>query len=124
MVEEGISEVEKGLNCGEEIADYGQMREQKEQEMSEIRYYKGKYEVKVLMRNRRNWTVETLEEFQDYVHGERCMHEVKSGTQLNVAPNLLFKKKGLPPPLKEHIYELKMEKRLKHLIAEEEKKKE
>ena len=92
--------------------------------MSEIRYYKGKYEVRVLMRNRGNWTVETLEEFQDYVHGERCMHEVKSGTQLNVAPNLLFKKKGLPPPMKEHVYELKMEKKLEHLIAKEEKEKE
>jgi hypothetical protein len=40
-----------------------------------------------------------------------------------VAPNLLFKRKGLAPPLKEHVYELKMEKRLKHLLAEEGTKK-
>jgi hypothetical protein len=89
--------------------------------MSEIRYFKGKYRVKVLKKNRRNWIVEALEEFQDDVHGERV--EVKSGAQHCVVPNLLFKRKGLPPPLKEHVYELKMEKRLKHLIAEEGKKK-
>jgi hypothetical protein len=47
---------------------------------------------------------------------------VKVGEQRIVAPNLLFKKKGLPPPLKEHTYELKMEKKLKHLIEEEEQK--
>jgi hypothetical protein len=40
-----------------------------------------------------------------------------------VTPNLLFKKKSLAPPLKEHVYELKMEKKLKHLIAKEGKKK-
>jgi hypothetical protein len=27
----------------------------------------------------------------------------------------------LPPPIKEHVYELKMEKKLKRLVAEEEK---
>jgi hypothetical protein len=88
--------------------------------MSEVRYYKGKYKVKVLTKSRGNWIVEALEEFEDIVHGEELM--VKVGAQRIVAPNLLFKKKGLPPPLKEHTYELKMEKKLKHLIAEEEQK--
>ena len=89
--------------------------------MSEVRYYKGKYKVKVLTKSRGNWIVEALEEFEDVVYGERLM--VKVGEQRIVAPNLLFKKKGLPPPLKEHTYELKMEKKLKHLIAKEGKKK-
>jgi hypothetical protein len=89
--------------------------------MSEIRYYEGKYKVKVLTKSRGNWIIEALEEFQDDVRGERV--KVKSGTQHTVAPNLLFKRKGLAPPLKEHVYELKMEKRLKHLLAEEGTKK-
>jgi hypothetical protein len=39
-----------------------------------------------------------------------------------VVPSLLFKKASLPRPVKEHVYELKMEKKLKRFIAEEEKK--
>jgi len=89
--------------------------------MNEIRYYKGKYKVRVLTKSRGNWIVEALEEFQDEVHGERV--EVKVGAERIVVPNLLFKRKGLPPPPKEHVYELKMEKRLKNLIAKEEEKK-
>jgi hypothetical protein len=88
--------------------------------MSEIRYYKGKYKVKVLTKSRGNWIVEALEEFQDIVYGEKL--KVKVGAQRIVAPNLLFKKKGLPPPPKEHTYELEMEKKLKHLIAKKEEK--
>ena len=88
--------------------------------MNEIRYYKGKYKVRVLTKSRRDWIVEALEEFHDEVHGERV--EVKVGAERIVVPNLLFRRKGLPPPPKEHVYELKMEKRLKHLIAKEEKK--
>jgi hypothetical protein len=88
--------------------------------MSEVRYYKGKYKVKVLTKSRGNWIVEALEEFEDVVYGEKST--VKVGAQRIVAPNLLFKKRGLPPPPKEHTYELKMEKKLKHLIAEEEQK--
>ena len=39
-----------------------------------------------------------------------------------MAPNLLFKRRGLPPVVKEHAYELKMEKQLKKLVEEEEEK--
>jgi hypothetical protein len=39
-----------------------------------------------------------------------------------VVPNLLFKKARLPPPVKAHVYELKMEKKLKRFISEKEKK--
>jgi len=88
--------------------------------VDEIRYYKGKYKVRVLTKSRGNWIVKALEEFQDRVHGEKV--KVKVGAERIVAPNLLFKRKGLPPPPKEHVYELKMEKKLKHLIAKEEKK--
>jgi hypothetical protein len=90
--------------------------------MSEVRYYKGKYKVRVLTESRGNWIVEALEPFEDVVHGEKVV--VKAGERRIVAPNTLFKRKGLPPPPKEHVYELKMEKKLKHLIAEEEEKKE
>lgn len=85
----------------------------------EVRFYKGKHKVRVLSESRENWIVEALEPFEDSVHGEKI--EVKKGERRIVAPNLLFKRKGLPPPLKEHAYELEMEKKLKHLIEKEEK---
>jgi hypothetical protein len=86
----------------------------------ELRFYKGKYRVRVLTESRGNWIVEALEPFEDDVRGEKV--GVKAGERRIVAPNLLFKRKGLPPPVKEHAYELEMEKKLKRLVAEEEKK--
>lgn len=86
----------------------------------EIRYYKGKRMVKVLTKSRGNWIVESLEPFEDTVNGQKI--SVKIGEKRIVVPNVLFKAKSLPPPVKEHVYELKMEKKLKHLIANEEKK--
>jgi hypothetical protein len=88
--------------------------------MSEIRYYKGKHKVKVLTKSRGNWIMEALEGFEDYVYGEKV--RVKAGAQRIVAPNLLFKKKALSPPPREHVYELKMEKRLKRFVAQRRKK--
>jgi hypothetical protein len=41
-----------------------------------------------------------------------------------VPANTVYKQKYLPPPIKEHTYELQMEKKLKRLVAEEEKKQE
>ena len=87
--------------------------------MSEVRYYKGKYMVKVLTESRGNWIVEALEPFEDIVYGEKV--EVKTGERRIVAPNLLFKRKSLPPPPNEHVYELKMEKKLRRLITKKEK---
>jgi hypothetical protein len=84
----------------------------------QIRYYKGKYKVRVLTESRGNWIVEALEPFEDIVDREKV--KVRTGERRIVAPNLLFKKHGLPPPVKEHTYELKMEKKLKHLIEEKE----
>jgi hypothetical protein len=86
----------------------------------EIRYYKGKHKVRVLTKSRGNWVVEALDSFEDVVYGQRV--NVKVGERRIVVPNLLFKMKSLPSPVKEHVYELKMEKKLKRLIAEEEKK--
>ena len=86
----------------------------------EIRFYKGKFRVKVLTESSGYWIVEALEPFEDVVSGEKV--HVKVGERRIVAPNLLFKRRGLPPPVKEHTYELKMEKKLKKLVAEEEEK--
>jgi hypothetical protein len=87
----------------------------------EVRFYKGKFRVKVLTKSQGYWIVEALEPFEDCVHGETA--NVKVGERRIVFPSLLFKKKSLPPPVKEHVYELKMEKKLQRFIAEKEKKK-
>ena len=87
----------------------------------EVRFYKGKFMVKVLTKSRGYWIVEALEPFDDLVSGEKVV--VKAGERRIVVPSLLFKKASLPPPVKEHVYELKMEKKLKRFIAEKEKKK-
>ena len=86
----------------------------------EIRYYKGKHKVKVMTKSAGYWIVEALEEFDDVVDGEKVT--VKIGERRIVPSNALHKQKSVPPPIKEHAYELKMEKKLKRLVAEEEKK--
>jgi hypothetical protein len=86
-----------------------------------IRFYKGKHRVKVLSESRDSWTVEAMESFEDVVNGEKV--EVKTGERRIVAPNLLFEREGLSPPVKEHVYELKMEKRLKKIVEKEKKTK-
>jgi hypothetical protein len=88
---------------------------------ADIRFYKGKHKVKVLSKTRGNWIVEALETFEDLVNGEKV--EVKIGERRIVAPNLLFDREGLHPPVKEHVYELKMEKRLKKIVEKEKKAK-
>jgi hypothetical protein len=87
--------------------------------MSEVRFYKGKYKVKVMSKSTGGWIVEALEPFEDVVNEEKV--KVRKGEQRIVAPNLLFEKEGLPPPIKEHTYELEMEKKLKKFIEEKEK---
>lgn len=85
----------------------------------DIRFYKGKHKVKVLSQSREHWVVEALEPFDDFVDGKNV--RVRAGERRIVAPNLLFKREGLAPPVKEHVYELKMEKKLKHVVEQEEK---
>jgi len=87
----------------------------------ETRFYKGRFMVKVLTKSHGYWIVEALEPFEDLVSGEKV--QVKAGERRIVVPSLLFRRKSLPRPVKEHVYELKMEKKLKRFIAEKEKKK-
>ena len=88
--------------------------------MSEVWYYKGVYKVKVATESEGYWIVEALEEFEDDVEGKKVT--VKVGEQRIVPSDKVHKRKYLPPPMKEHAYELRMEKKLKRLIADEEKK--
>ncbi len=87
---------------------------------SNIRFYKGKHRVKVLTESEGNWIVEALEAFEDDFEGE--IVQVKRGERRFVSPNLLFKKEGLPPIVKEHTYELKMERKLRKMVEEEKDK--
>jgi hypothetical protein len=86
----------------------------------EIRYYKGKYKVIVLSESRGHWVVKALEPFEDEVYGKGV--KVKAGEERIVPPSELFKMKGTYPSVKEHVYELKMEKKLKNLVEDEKKK--
>jgi hypothetical protein len=90
--------------------------------MTEVQYYKGVHKVKVLTESEGYWIVEALEEFDDTVDGEKVT--VKVGAQRIVPSDAVHKRKFLAPPVKEHAYELKMEKKLKRLVAEEEKQSE
>jgi hypothetical protein len=66
------------------------------------------------------WIVEALEDFEDCSEGEAVT--VKKGERRIVPPDMLFKQKKLPPMVKEHEYELKMEQKLKRMVAESEGK--
>jgi hypothetical protein len=88
--------------------------------MSEVWYYKGVHKVKVVTESEGYWMVEALEEFEDDIDGEKVT--VKVGEQRIVPSDTVHKRKYLPPSIKEHVYELQMEKKLKRLVAEEEKK--
>jgi len=71
--------------------------------MSEIRFYKGKHKVRILSKSQGHWVIETLEPFEDNIYGKKV--DVKIGEKRIVAPNLLFRKKGFQPPIKEHAYD-------------------
>jgi hypothetical protein len=86
----------------------------------EVRYYKGKHKVKVVTESAGYWTVEALEEFNDSVDGKEVT--VKPGERRIVPSSIVYKHQSIPLPIREHVYELKMEKKLKQLVAKEEKK--
>ena len=86
----------------------------------EIRYYKGKHRVKILTKTTDNWIVEALEPFEDTVNDQKI--QVKTKERRIVRPNLLYKQRNLTPPIKEHTYELKMEKKLRQIVQEKEEK--
>lgn len=86
-----------------------------------ISFYKGLYKVKVVTESEGYWTVEALEEFEDCEEGKGIT--VRKGEQRIVTPDTLFDQKNLLPLVKEHEYELRMEKKLKRMVAEDELKK-
>lgn len=86
----------------------------------EIRYYMGKYKVKVVTQSAGYWIVEALESFEDTLNGEKVIVQV--GEKRIIPPRSAHRHKLLGSAVKEHAYELEMEKKLKHIIAGEEKK--
>lgn len=87
--------------------------------MSEF-LYKGKYPVKVLTESEGYWIVEAQENFQDCVDGEKV--SVKVGERRIVQPSDLVKKESVPPIVPEHEYELELEKKVKRMVQEADKK--
>jgi hypothetical protein len=84
--------------------------------MSEIYYYKGLNKVKVITESEGYWIVEALENFEDCSEGEAI--SVKKGERRIVPSDTLFEQKRLMPMVKEHEYELNMEKKLKRMVEE------
>jgi len=87
--------------------------------MNDIRYYLGKYRVKVVTQSLGYWIVEALDEFEDNVDGEKV--KVAVGERRIVPIDAVHERKYLSPPVKEHAYELQMEKKLKKLVDKQEK---
>ena len=88
--------------------------------MDEIRFYKGKYQVKVVTESVGYLTVEALEDFEDFVDSEKVT--VKKGERRIVPIAEVHKQKTSPPMVKEHAYELEMKKKLKKMVTEGETK--
>jgi hypothetical protein len=86
----------------------------------DIRFYKGKFKVKVTNQSKGYWTIEALEDFED-LENDACA-KVKKGESRIVPSNTVLKSQKIPPPIKEHSYELRMEKKVKKMVEEEEKK--
>lgn len=84
--------------------------------MSDLYYYKGLYKVKVMTESEGYWIVEAQEDFADTVDGEKV--PVKAGERRIVEPRQLHKKKVLPPPIPEHVYERQLEKKVKQMVEE------
>ena len=83
-------------------------------------YYKGLYRVKVITESKGYWIVEALENFKDCIEGEKV--PVKVGERRIVQPADVIEKDTLPPMVPEHTYELQLEKKVKHMVEEYEKK--
>ena len=79
-------------------------------------YYKGLYKVKAVTKSEGYWIVEALEDFDDFVDSEKV--SVKSGERRIVMPGELHSKKVLAPPIPEHVYERRLEKKVKRMVEE------
>jgi hypothetical protein len=88
--------------------------------MNEFYYYKGLYKVKVVTKSEGYWIVEAREDFEDNIDNQRV--NVKTGERRIVQPSELHKQKVLPPPIPEHVYERQMEKKVKQMVEEYDKK--
>jgi hypothetical protein len=86
-----------------------------------IRYYKGVHKVKLLTKSEGYWIVEALEDFDDFVDSQ--IIRVKAGEQRIVPASMLSLRMHLEPPIREHAYELNMEKKVKRMIEKEERQK-
>jgi hypothetical protein len=84
--------------------------------LSDLMYYKGLHKVKVVTESEGYWIVEAQEDFEDAVDGEKIT--VRAGERRIVKPCELDKKKVLPPPIPEHVYERKLEKKVKQMVEE------
>ncbi len=88
--------------------------------MNDFLYYKGLFKVKAITKSEGYWIVEALEDFDDFVDDERVT--VKVGERRIVTPTELHDKKVLPPPIPEHVYERRLEKKVKRMVEEYESK--
>jgi len=84
-------------------------------------YYKGLYKVKAVTKSEGYWIVEALEAFDDFVDGEKVA--VKAGERRIVIPTELYQESTLPPPVPEHVYERRLEKKVKRMVEEYENQK-
>ena len=82
-------------------------------------YYKGLYKVKPVTQSEGYWIVEALEDFDDYVDGQKV--QVKVGERRIVALTDLHKNKVLSPPIPEHVYERRLEQRVKKMVEDYDK---
>jgi len=87
--------------------------------VNEVLYYKGIHKVKVVTESVGYLIVEALEEFCDYVDGQRV--KVAAGERRIVPTDSVHKRRGMAQ-VKEHTYELKMERKLKRLVEKEEER--
>jgi hypothetical protein len=78
-------------------------------------YYKGLHRVKVVTESEGYLIVEAREAFEDFMNGKR--ENVAVGERRIVPIETVSKRRKLLPPLKEHIFELEMEKKLKRIVS-------
>jgi hypothetical protein len=83
-------------------------------------FYKGVNKVKVVTESEGYWIVEALEDFVDYLDGQRVT--VKVGERRMVPPETLTNEMVLLPPVKEHVYERKMERKLMQIVEDAEER--
>jgi len=84
--------------------------------MSDLKYYRGLYKVKTVTKSEGYWIVEALEDFDDFIDSERV--SVKTGERRIVMPSELHNKKVLLPPIPEHVYERRLERKVKRMVEE------